>query len=99
MTTCRFVIVDGYNTSDEAKAFCRNLGGILANIENNTENTQAKDVGYRLGFSVWIGATDQGSEATWRRAESGRVCHIKCQSSRAGHTNWQCGLPEDRYFV
>ncbi|MEM2592114.1 MAG: C-type lectin domain-containing protein, partial [Thermofilaceae archaeon] len=84
----KFLTVFAVSTFDDGRAFCRNLGGILAEIDNSTENTQAKDVASRLGYSVWIGGTDQGSEGTWRWVESGRVFYIKGQSSQPGYSNW-----------
>lgn len=51
-------------TWTQARTFCVNLGGYLASVDTAVENNYVG--GIAGGTSVWIGATDEVSEGTWR---------------------------------
>ena len=48
-----------------AKAFCESKGGHLVSLSDNSEDGYVKTL-FPTGASVWIGATDEGTEGTWK---------------------------------
>ena len=48
-----------------AKAFCESLGGHLVSLNDAAENDLVKTM-FPAGTRVWIGATDEASEGSWK---------------------------------
>ena len=61
-----YVLLDGAASWVEAAAWCGSLGGHLMTIGSDAEQQIAWQIASRTGTNVWIGATDEGSEGSWR---------------------------------
>jgi hypothetical protein len=56
----------GASSWDDAQLSCELSGGHLVTIGNDAEQAIAWSLAMGIGPTVWIGATDEGSEAVWR---------------------------------
>lgn len=53
-------------TWDDARNTCELLGGHLVTIDGDAEQAIAWALAMDAGMPAWLGATDEGSEGTWR---------------------------------
>lgn len=73
-------------TWEEAKKFCEDLGGHLAIIDCEEENTKLYDFMKSVGYeSAYFGLTDKGNEGVWKNVDG----------SEPEFTNWSEGEPNN----
>ncbi|XP_048744943.1 perlucin-like [Ostrea edulis] len=71
---------------NEAWNFCKNYGGMLAEIDSASENTFLKSQAKKIGDSFWLGGADIIVEGEWEWMSSHR---------RVSFTDWGPGEPSD----
>ena len=69
-----------------AKAFCESKGGHLVFLSDSAEDTYVKSL-FPTGTSVWIGATDESSEGTWKWNDG----------SAMNYSRWNDGEPNNSH--
>ncbi|MCM1261540.1 MAG: leucine-rich repeat protein [Butyrivibrio sp.] len=81
-----YCLYTGFETWEEAKAYCESLGGHLAIIESVEENEAVyswiRERGYKNAF---FGASDAAEEGVWRWVDG----------SVMSYTNWHSGEPNN----
>jgi uncharacterized repeat protein (TIGR02543 family) len=73
-------------TWKEAKAFCEKKGGHLATVTSAVENAALSTLLESSNAAgIWIGATDEGTEGTWRWVTG----------EKFSYSNWTTGQPDN----